>query len=64
MKINRIYNEDCLEGMKRIPSGSVDAVITSPPYNINKKYGSYRDNLEMNDYLIFWKMYLEKRTGS
>ena len=53
MELNKIYNEDCMEGMKRIPDGSVDAVITSPPYNINKKYGSYRDNLEMNDYLIF-----------
>ena len=24
---------DCIEGMKQIPDGSVDAVITSPPYN-------------------------------
>ena len=27
-----IYNEDCLEGMKRIPDGTVDAVICDPPY--------------------------------
>lgn len=27
-----IYNEDCLEGMKRIPDGSVDAIICDPPY--------------------------------
>ena len=31
-ELNRIYNEDCLEGMKRIPSGSVDLVLTDPPY--------------------------------
>ena len=24
MELNKIYNEDCLEGMKRIPDGSVD----------------------------------------
>lgn len=24
MELNTIYNEDCLEGMKRIPDGSVD----------------------------------------
>jgi len=28
---------DCLEKMAQIPDGSVDAVITSPPYNLNKK---------------------------
>ena len=27
MEINKIYNEDCLEGMKRIADGSVDMVL-------------------------------------
>ena len=27
IELNKIYNEDCLEGMKRIPDGSVDCVI-------------------------------------
>lgn len=27
-----LYNEDCLEGMSRIPDGSVDAVICDPPF--------------------------------
>lgn len=35
IELNRIYNEDCLEGMKRIPDGSVDLIITDPPYGIN-----------------------------
>ena len=26
-----IHNEDCLAGMKRIPDGTVDLVITDPP---------------------------------
>lgn len=29
-----IYNEDCLEAMKKIPDGSVDMVLTDPPYGI------------------------------
>lgn len=29
--LDTIYNEDCLEGMKRIPDGSVDCIITDPP---------------------------------
>lgn len=28
----KIFNEDCLEGMKRIPDGSVDMVLTDPPF--------------------------------
>ena len=30
--LDTIYNEDCLEGMKRIPDGSVDAIICDLPY--------------------------------
>ena len=32
MELNTIYNEDCLEGMKRLPDKSVDLMITAPPY--------------------------------
>lgn len=32
IELNKIYNEDCLEGMKRIPDGSVDCVICDLPY--------------------------------
>src|SRR5699024_2021510 len=35
MEINKIYNMDCLEGMKNIPDKSVDLVVTDPPYGIN-----------------------------
>ena len=31
-QIDRIYNEDCLEGMKRIADGAVDCIITDLPY--------------------------------
>lgn len=27
-----LYNEDCLEGMAKIPAGSVDLICTDPPY--------------------------------
>ena len=32
MELNTIYNEDCLEGMKRIPDGSVDMILCDLPY--------------------------------
>ena len=32
IELDTIYNEDCLEGMKRIPDGSVDMVLCDLPY--------------------------------
>lgn len=32
--INKVFNEDCLETMKRMPDKSVDLVLTDPPYGI------------------------------
>ena len=43
IELNRIYNEDCLEGMKRIPDGSVDLTVTSPPYD---NLRTYNGNIE------------------
>jgi site-specific DNA-methyltransferase (adenine-specific) len=38
---------DCLELMKDLPDGCVDAVITDPPYGVGAFYhGSYRDKRE------------------
>lgn len=35
MKINKIYNESCLDTMKKMPANFVDLTLTSPPYNMN-----------------------------
>ena len=32
MELDNIYNMDCLEGMKQIPDGTIDAVICDLPY--------------------------------
>lgn len=35
MKLNEVYNESCLETLKRMENDSIDLVVTSPPYNMN-----------------------------
>ena len=37
MELNKIYNEDCLEGMKLIPDNSVDLIVTDPPYRTTSR---------------------------
>ena len=39
LQVNKIYNEDCLVGLKKIPDNSVDLVIIDPPYDICTKGG-------------------------
>ncbi|GIX42343.1 MAG: methyltransferase [Leptospiraceae bacterium] len=37
LEFNKIYNIDCIEGMKHIPADTVDLVITDPPFAIDFK---------------------------
>lgn len=34
-----LYNEDCMEVLKRLPDNSVDLIVTDPPYLIEKISG-------------------------
>lgn len=34
IETDKIYNMDCLEGMSRMPEGSVDAIIADLPYGV------------------------------
>jgi len=43
--------QDCLEGMKSIPTGGVDLVLTDPPFNVGIEYGDDTDdNLSDENY--------------
>ena len=35
--LNKIYNQECIDGMKDIPDNKIDLVITDPPFAINFK---------------------------
>jgi site-specific DNA-methyltransferase (adenine-specific) len=46
------YNEDCIAGMHaQLAPGSVDAIVTSPPYNLGTSYKGYDDTMAREDYL-------------
>lgn len=34
MEIDKVYNEDCLEVLKRLPNESIDLIVTDCPYHI------------------------------
>jgi len=41
----KLYNEDCLETMKRIETGSVNLILTDPPYNTTQCEWEYELDL-------------------
>ncbi len=49
----RFYLGDCLELFEEIPRGSVDVIVTSPPYNLGIRYSTYQDTLTQDDYLAW-----------
>lgn len=46
MKINKIYNENCLDTMARMPDGFIDLTVTSPPYDNLRAYNGYSFDFE------------------
>lgn len=38
--LNTIQCCDCLEGMRKLPSNSIDLIVTSPPYNLKNSTGN------------------------
>ena len=54
-----IYNDDILS-TDVIGNGTIDLIITSPPYNVNIKYNSHSDEMPYKDYLDFTREWLQK----
>lgn len=43
IEVDVVYNRDCIEGMMDIPDGSIDLIVTDPPYLVNYKTGMRND---------------------
>jgi len=51
---------ECVETMNKMPANSVNTIITSPPYNLDKKYGKYDDNKPFEE----WEKLIEDTAKS
>jgi site-specific DNA-methyltransferase (adenine-specific) len=45
------YLGDCVDILDRLTPGSIDAIVTSPPYNLGIRYRSYNDTMPRSEYL-------------
>ena len=49
--MNTVVNDDCIEVMNRMPPESAQLIFADPPFNLDKKYGTYKDNLPFTQYM-------------
>ncbi len=52
LEVNKVYNMDCIEGMKMLDDNSIDLTVTSPPYDNLRTYGNDIDKSWCED---VWK---------
>ena len=55
----RLYNADVFEAIAAVDDGSVDLIISDPPYGLGKDYGNDSDHLSGSDYVDFSRRWLE-----
>jgi site-specific DNA-methyltransferase (adenine-specific) len=60
LQLNKIYNSDCIIGMKKIPDNSADIIICDPPYNIGKDFGNNSDKQDLQNYLNWCDQWIEQ----
>ena len=46
-----LYEGDCLEIMRTLPSESVDMIFADPPFNVGKKYGGKANTHKRSDFM-------------
>jgi len=54
-----IYNDDILT-IDAIQKGSIDLIVTSPPYDVDIKYENYDDSIPYDEYLEFTRKWLAR----
>jgi site-specific DNA-methyltransferase (adenine-specific) len=60
----RFYLGDALGILDRLPPGSVDAIVTSPPYNLGIRYRSYDDTIPRSEYLEWTGQWVRRAAGA
>jgi len=70
LPLDQIIYGDAIEIMKKIKNDSIDVTFADPPFNLNKKYGNYKDQKVEQEYIQWCKEWLAemvritKPTGS
>lgn len=53
----QLHGDDCVGGMSRLGKGSIDLIVTSPPYNLGISYHKYSDTADRETYLQWFRQW-------
>ena len=56
----KVINGDCIEVMVSMPEGSVDLIVTSPPYGVGIAYDVHQDDMVWEEYVKFTYSWMEQ----
>ncbi len=59
IELNRVYQEDCIDGLARLENESVDLAFADPPFNIGYEYDVYEDRQTSQDYLQWSRQWMD-----
>ncbi|HPA56067.1 MAG TPA: DNA methyltransferase [bacterium] len=55
-----LLHGDCIEQLKAIPDNSIDFCFADPPYNLKKKYESWNDGIDIQEYFEWCDLWLSE----
>ena len=58
-KLHNVINGDCIKVMDSMPAKSVQLVFADPPFNLNKSYNTYKDNMPFKEYVEWTKDWIK-----
>ncbi|MCA8835816.1 MAG: site-specific DNA-methyltransferase [Proteobacteria bacterium] len=56
---NKVEQINCIEMLNRMEENSVQCIFADPPFNLDKKYNSYKDTLPLEEYFLWTKEWIE-----
>ena len=57
---SQLLNEDCLTALAKLPDNSVDFCFVDPPYNLQKHYSHWDDDMELVNYFSWCDRWLNE----
>ncbi len=60
LELNRIYQIDVLDGLKKLPDNFADIIVADPPYNVGKDFGVFKESWDKEEYISWSKLWIEE----
>jgi site-specific DNA-methyltransferase (adenine-specific)/adenine-specific DNA-methyltransferase len=57
-QLDRIIQEDCIAGLRRLPAGCARLIVADPPYNLAKDFGAWKEREHAKRWLPWSKEWI------